>query len=150
MSEPSDKSLRMKILSHPGELGKVRDAVERFALNTGLDEKSAGDVVLALDEALTNIIRHAYNDADDQPIEIEVTRQDEKLSIVLRDYGCVEERSRIRSRDLDDVRPGGLGVHIINECMDSVEYVHAEGGGTRLTMKKSATPKRSREKKNDE
>jgi hypothetical protein len=38
----------------------------------------------------------------------------------------------------------------MNECMDSVEYVHAEGGGTRLTMKKGAVPKRSQEKKNDE
>lgn len=150
MSEPSDRSLRMKILSDPAELGRVRNAVERFALNAGLDEKAAGDVVLALDEALTNIIRHAYKDASDKPIEIEVTRQDEKLNVVLRDYGRVADRSRIKSRDLDDVRPGGLGVHIMNECMDSVEYVPAEGGGTRLTMKKGAVPKRSQEKKNDE
>ena len=149
MSGSPDRSLRMKILSDPAELSRVRSAVERFALDAGFDEKSAGDVILALDEALTNIMRHAYDGVKDQPIEIEVTRQDKKLNVVLRDYGRVEDRSRIRSRDLDDVRPGGLGVYIMNECMDSVEHVPAEGGGTRLTMKKSIVPNRTRKEKND-
>jgi anti-sigma regulatory factor (Ser/Thr protein kinase) len=44
--------------------------------------------------------------------------------------------SSIKSRDLDDLRPGGLGVHIMNSCMDCLEYRRAKGGGTILTMVK--------------
>ena len=63
---------------------------------------------------------------------------DDELSVIVRDYGKVADRSPIHSRDLDDIRPGGLGVHIMHECMDSVEYLPApQGGGTILVMTKN-------------
>ena len=64
------------------------------------------------------------------------------LSGVASDYADVRleesEQARIvyRGRDLDDVRPGGLGVHIMTSCMDCLEFRQAEGGGTILTMVK--------------
>ncbi len=58
------------------------------------------------------------------------------LEIRLRDYGNQVAPEQIRSRDLDDVRPGGLGVHIIQECMDTVEYRPAETGGTLLILQR--------------
>ena len=97
-----------------------------------------GDV--SLDEALANIIKHAYAGADDRPIEVEVTAAGtngvETLQIRLRDYGRSVDPSEIRSRELHDVRPGGLGVHIMNEYMDAVDYTPADGGGTVLTLTK--------------
>ena len=43
---------------------------------------------------------------------------------------------KVSTRDLEDIRPGGLGVHLIEEIMDSVHYEHRDGGGMRLTMRK--------------
>ena len=127
----------IEILSDPAELMRVRQETEAFALDAGLDETCAGRVVLAVDEALTNIIRHAYAGRHDGRIEIAMRASDQEMSIVIRDYGHVVHPAAIRSRDLDDVRPGGLGVHIMRECMDEVSYAPAgDGPGTVLTMSK--------------
>ncbi|HAU38560.1 MAG TPA: hypothetical protein DCX07_12695 [Phycisphaerales bacterium] len=133
--------IRMTVLSVPSHLPVVRAAVEKVCELAGVDEQAIGGVVLSVDEAMTNIIRHAYDGRGDQPIEIELSVTDSaddapRLRICLRDFGRNVAPAEIRSRELDDVRPGGLGVHIMQECMDSVTYEPAEGGGTRLTLTK--------------
>lgn len=140
----TDKPIKLSISSTPQHLRVVRAAAEALCRAIGFDEQSATHVVLSVDEALTNVIRHAYCGAEDQPVDIELAALDasqgEGLRICIRDYGREVDPSEIRSRDLDDVRPGGLGVHIINECMDHMEYRRAEGGGTMLTMIKRLRP----------
>lgn len=131
-----EQTLRMEIRSDPAELKQVRTRAEDFALAAGLSPCEAGRVVLAMDEAITNIIRHAYDGATNCPIEIHLAVRGATLHVTLRDHGRCVPRTCIRSRDLNDVRPGGLGVHIMTECMDSVEYQPAPGGGTTLTMTK--------------
>ena len=132
--------IKLAICSFPGHLPIVRAIMERVCEQIGFDSDTAGSIILSVDEALTNIIKHAYDGAEDRPIEIEITpvsREDgEGLRVRIRDYGTYVSSCEIKSRDLEDVRPGGLGVHIMNECMDSVEYARAEGGGTLLTMLK--------------
>jgi anti-sigma regulatory factor (Ser/Thr protein kinase) len=133
-SESMGRTMRMEIRSDPAELKRVRTEVESFARTMGMTEQCAGKVVLAMDEALTNIIRHAYQGASDRPIEIDLSVRDARLHVTLRDYGKRAPKEKIHSRDLQDVRPGGLGVHIMTECMDSVDYQPAPGGGTKLIM----------------
>jgi len=141
MMLPGGKPIRLCVLSLASHLPVVRAAVQKTCELAGLGAEAAGGVVLGVDEALTNIIRHAYKCAEDRPIEIELAVLDDPgaraLRIRLRDYGCPVDPAEIRSRDLGDVRPGGLGVHIMKKCMDSVEYRQAEGGGTVLTMIKN-------------
>ncbi|MFP4052566.1 MAG: ATP-binding protein [Phycisphaerae bacterium] len=136
------ESIRMHLLSTPWQLGVVRAAVEKICQQVGLDEKASGEVMLGVDEALTNVVRHAYEDAPDQPIDLEIALQSDQaqgqsLRIVIRDHGRQVPLEDIRSRDLADIRPGGLGVHIMQTCMDSVEFHPAEEGGTVLTMIKN-------------
>ena len=118
----------------------VRAAVEKACRMVGFKECIIGRVVLSVDEALANIIKHAYEGDQDQPIKVELrpfrNGDGAGLRVRLRDYGLVVDRSKIKSRDLADVRPGGLGVHIMTDCMDVVEYQPADGGGTLLTMEK--------------
>lgn len=142
MIELLKSPLRLQIASTPTHLPIVRAAVERFAGMVGFDETTSGKIMLAVDEALTNIIKHAYHGRDDRPIEITlrtVAAQPGKqaLRIELRDWGTPAEREDIRSRDLEDIRPGGLGVHIMNSIMDEVQYAPAGDEGTRLMMTKS-------------
>jgi anti-sigma regulatory factor (Ser/Thr protein kinase) len=137
MSEIFDKPIRMQIKSSPAHLPVVRSTVERICQMIGFDDERTSQIVLSVDEALTNVIRHAYQQRDGEPIDIEIDPICEGpggIRIRLRDYGPAVDPSRIRSRDLDDVRPGGLGVHIMGSCMDSLDYAPAEGGGTVLTM----------------
>jgi anti-sigma regulatory factor (Ser/Thr protein kinase) len=136
MSDTTPTNLSMQIRSDPAELGQIRRQMEAIAAGAGLSEEQVARVVLAVDEALTNVIRHAYDGRPDGRINIAIRAGGGELRIVIRDYGRAVDPARIHSRDLDDVRPGGLGVHIMNECMDSVEYSPADGEGTVLTMRK--------------
>ena len=140
------KPVRLTIRSTATHLAIVRAALEKMCEAIGFDADCAGKIILSADEALTNIIRHAYKGADDRPIDIELTPLGEGpprgLRIRIRDYGRHVDPSRIRSRDLHDVRPGGLGVHIMTHCMDELEYRPADGGGTVLTMVKAMPSRR--------
>lgn len=120
----------MELPSNPDTLCVVRNALEQLAQMLGFPDAECRAVVLAVDEALTNIIRHAYQGKADQPIEISFRRiqapQDggrrPALEIVLEDRGIRVDGNKLCGRDLEDVRPGGLGLHFIKESMDAVEF----------------------------
>jgi anti-sigma regulatory factor (Ser/Thr protein kinase) len=145
------RPLEFEIRSSPAHLPIVRAAIEKMCEMLGFDADAAGGVVLSVDEALTNIIKHAYGGNNDQVIQIELTPigdpEPGSLRISLRDFGRQADPEKIKSRSLDDVRPGGLGVHIMNQCMDSVEFTPRPEGGTLLTMTKRIKPAEAPEKK---
>ena len=94
----------------------------------------AGRIVLAIDEACTNIIRHAHG-GEAKPVRMTMERRADRLVFVLIDRGGPCDPGLIRGRPLREVKPGGLGVHIIREVFDVVDYAPAEAG-TRLTLEK--------------
>ena len=96
------------------------------------------DVTLAVDEACQNIIRHAYGGDTDEQIQLEINIQGRWLNLCLRDFAETVNVDNIKPRDLDDVRPGGLGTHFIRELMDEVEFVptnQERGNVLRMTKK---------------
>lgn len=139
-----NRPVKMTIYSAPDQVPIVRAALEKMCELLGFSEEDAGGVILSVDEALANVIKHAYDGDHDRPIEVDLTRVGDEangaLAIRVRDWGRQVDPSEIRGRDLDDIRPGGLGVHIMQKCMDSVEYSPTEGGGTVLTMVKKLLP----------
>lgn len=108
----------------------VRSAVQQFATISGFGEEECRSIVLAVDEALTNVIRHAYGNRPDQAIEVICRRIGAKpsgadragIEFVLVDHGRPADPAELRGRPLGDVRPGGLGTHLIAEIMDDVRY----------------------------
>jgi serine/threonine-protein kinase RsbW len=127
MSELLDQPVVIAIRSVPAHLPVVRSALDRFCELVGFSDEERGLIVLAVDEALTNIIRHAYHGRPDQRIEITLrctkgADGQETLQIQLRDWGEPARPEQFKSRPLQEVRPGGLGVHIMRCCMDNVEY----------------------------
>ena len=135
------KAVKLSILSLPAHLPIVRAAAEKVCQMVGFDELQIGKIVLSIDEALTNVIKHAYGQTEDKPIDVELipTSKPVGLRICVRDYADGVDVTEIRARNVGQMRPGGFGVRIMNECMDSVEYALAPGGGTVLTMIKSIT-----------
>jgi anti-sigma regulatory factor (Ser/Thr protein kinase) len=141
----SGSPIELSVPSDAKELPNVRDAVRGWTTAQGWDEHDIADLVLAVDEALTNVIRHGYGGAAGKPIELSLREVRDGagragVEIVVRDYGRQVPLDRICGRDLDDLRPGGLGVHIIRNVMESAEYSHAKGGGMRLVMRKFPRP----------
>ncbi|MDD4889431.1 MAG: ATP-binding protein [Phycisphaerae bacterium] len=138
----------LRILSDPAYLCVVRAAAERFCLLAGFDAKMAQSIGLALDEALANVIKHGYSGHPNQPIHIDFQMrpasgygahpngEPNELFICVRDYGRQVSASQIASRSLEDIRPGGLGVHIMRSVMDRVEYRKRGVAGMELRMTK--------------
>ncbi|MEL6822570.1 MAG: ATP-binding protein, partial [Calditrichota bacterium] len=94
------------------------------------------EMILAVDEAVANIIRHAYKGADDKPINVFCDVHEDRLQIVLQDFGEEVDTNVVKSRDLDDVRPGGLGVHLIQSVMDEMEFSYSKEEGNKLRLVK--------------
>lgn len=135
------QSLRVTIPSSPDALGKLRSQVEHTASLAGFDAHGCGLIALAVDEALSNVIRHGYLGRADGTIELSVTpTQPPGVTVVIEDRGRTVDPATIQGRDLEDVRPGGLGVHLMREIMDSCQWQPREGGGMRLTMCKALSP----------
>ena len=133
--------IRLSFLSHPRYLDPLRALVREATGLVGLEEEESAKVVLAVQEAMANVIRHCYKDCPDERIDVTFSFTDEQVEIRIDDYGKWVDPSQIKGRDLDDVRPGGLGVHLMRSVMDKVEYKRNEWGGTSLTMIKRAPPK---------
>jgi anti-sigma regulatory factor (Ser/Thr protein kinase) len=106
----------------------VRQAVRGLLDAASVEDQVAGDVLLAVTEACTNVVRHAYRDAS-APGEIEITASSDghRLVIAVRDRGCGLS-PRIDSPGL------GLGLPVIAAVSDRMVVHEADGGGTLVTM----------------
>lgn len=128
------------IRSDPQELPRVREAVRSLCRRVGFGEEDTCRVVLAMDEALANVIKHAYTGRCDLPVALRLELVEEAghrgVRFRVRDFGPRVKPESIVGRPLDDVRPGGLGVHIIRSVMDRVTYEPADGGGMQLELVK--------------
>lgn len=129
-------SLKLAVPSDPQILCVVRSAVACFAALAGFSEQDCRSITLALDETMTNIIRHAYGNRTDQVIELQCRCNEECVEFVLVDRGQSVPPEKIRGRPLDDVRPGGLGTHIIAQIMDQVCYEPVPGGNQWTLVKR--------------
>jgi sigma-B regulation protein RsbU (phosphoserine phosphatase) len=133
----AEKLLALRIPARAERLREVRCAVERAVLAAGGTRENAQDVVIAVDEALQNVIRHAYCGECDEPIELEIERDGDVIVLWLRDHAPAIDPARVKPRPLDEVRPGGLGVHFIRSVMDEASFLPGPGGrGNVLRMTK--------------
>jgi phosphoserine phosphatase RsbU/P len=127
----------IKVPSRPDRLRIVRQMINEAVKLAGFNEQDRGDIVLVVDEALQNVIRHGYSGAEDGEMEINVGTVGEDLVITVRDWAPSVDPSTVKPRDLDDIRPGGLGTHIIREIMDETEFMSPpKDGGNLLRMVK--------------
>jgi anti-sigma regulatory factor (Ser/Thr protein kinase) len=122
--------LMMALYSNPKWLSIVRAAVERLTETLEFKAEHCKSITLAVDEALTNIVRHSYSNRRDQPITMyfrKAQRKQERevqhgLEIILCDRGPASDVTKWRGRPLGEIRPGGLGLHLIHDAMDIVEF----------------------------
>ena len=127
--------LDMVLVSDPQLLCVVRAAIERLTEVVGFSPPECRSITRALDEALANVMRHAYGNRTDQRIEISCShishkhqgREREALEIRVIDWGVAMDPEKLTSRSLDEVKPGGLGLHFIRDSMDIVERSRVEG-----------------------
>lgn len=119
----SDALLELRFRAAARELAPMRAAVKKQVVEAGCNDGTATDIVMAVDEACQNIIRHAYGKQREGDIVLRIESRGDELVFSLLDFAPRVDPTKVKPRDLDDVRPGGLGTFLIQEVMDSAEFV---------------------------
>ncbi len=130
MSQP----IKLSIPSDPKYLGLIRKVLQELLNSHDVPDDTARRLILCVDEACANVIKHSYEGSCDEPIEATFTIEGDDFKVQIRDYGKQCNLDQIKPRSLGDVKPGGLGTHFMNEIMDEVSYCTNRAKGTLLTM----------------
>ena len=144
MTEKSNSdidSIDISIPAKPEFLKIIRAAVSSICEVRGFCREDLSNVILAVDESCSNIIKHAYGGPTEKPIQVKINICKEKFEIYLRDFGKKADHKKIKPRKLDDVRPGGLGVHLIKTVMNEVIYDNSFELGNQLKLVKNIKQK---------
>lgn len=132
---PQRLQIKFAMPSDPRYLPVVRGAIGPLAAAIGWDESECRAIALAIDEALANVIRHAYHSRCDGLIDLECRECADGLEIILLDKGDAPDRSKICAREIGCDQPGGLGTHIIKKVMDRVSYEESPEGNRFVATK---------------
>ena len=133
----------MSMAIFPGRfksLAKISEFVSQFAEEAGLDETATYTVLVAVDEACSNIIEHAYGGEGRGDIKCACDVKDDALTITLCDRGdpfdpvCVPEPDF--NVPLQELKLRGVGLVLIQKIMDEVEFSSTPDGENILTMTK--------------
>jgi anti-sigma regulatory factor (Ser/Thr protein kinase) len=132
---PRRLQMKFAMPSDPRYLPVVRGAIGPLAAAIGWDESECRAITLALDEALANVIRHAYHNCASGLIELECREIADGLEITVLDKGDAPDRSKICAREIGCDQAGGLGTHIIRDVMDKVSYEVSKEGNRFVACK---------------
>lgn len=140
MGKAQQKPERLILLefpAKPGQLRIVRCAVREACDLCGCPPTVAQDLIIALGEACQNIVRHAYSGIENGQASLEILCDNSQLEFLLRDYAPAVEKEQVTPRRPTELKPGGLGLCLIHDVMDEVEYLPVpEGEGNLLRLAK--------------
>ena len=136
-----NKSNKLRVKSKTENLSVVRDFVSENALNAGINLATVENIMLAVDEACTNIIKHAYKSSPEGEIIINIEYSKNKFTITIIDYGKSFEPDRVPLPDLQkyyrEHKVGGLGIYLMRSLMDDVKYTSVPGKYNQVLLSKN-------------
>jgi serine/threonine-protein kinase RsbW len=132
---------QLKVRSKTENLSKIRDFIYRNAASAGFSDESIEDIILAVDEACTNIIKHAYNLDPEGEILVKLMYNSNKLIVEITDFGISFEPEKVPDPDLQKYyqqhKVGGLGMYLMKTLMDEVKYITVPGEYNQVSLVKS-------------
>lgn len=143
---PSYLSSRLRVRAELTNLKLIRDHVEAVAREAGYSDLKVYDLVLAVDEAATNIMMHGYGveaaaartEAEAGVVEVETSLDDAALRVTLRDqappFDPTAAPAQTELPPLGERMPGGLGIFLIRKTMDEVRYRRTPDGWNEFTL----------------
>jgi sigma-B regulation protein RsbU (phosphoserine phosphatase) len=128
----------LEIKSDLNELARVREFTRNFCdrVPAELLDRSRIDLIeLAVNEAVVNIIEHAYRNAPDKPVRIEARLSPDRIEFRLYDWGRSFDPAAVPPPAFDGSKDHGFGIYIIDQAVDEVEYTREEKGRNCATMR---------------
>ncbi len=134
-------SNKILFASSTKNLALLRDFIEAKASDFGFDESTINQIILSVDEACTNIIKHAHNYDAKEQIEVEIKPESGQFKIIMKYKGKGFDPNNLNNPDMNDYfnkfKIGGLGVPIMKKFMNKIEFVHKNSDYNWLTLTKS-------------
>ena len=125
------QKFKLKVPSVTDNLYLIRDFIRRVAEKAGFNNEKQEQIALAVDEACTNVIKHAYKFDARRLIDISIHVDREKIKITITDKGRGFDSSKLKDPDLKaymkESRHGGLGIYLIKTLMDDVRFEFKPG-----------------------
>lgn len=135
-----NKTGELRVKSRTENLSEIRDFVSLNALDAGIPEATVEKIILAVDEACTNIIKHAYKQSPEGEIIIKVEYDKERFTVTIIDYGNSFDPDKVPLPDLQkyyrEHRVGGLGMYLMKSLMDDVTYTSVPGKYNQVLLSK--------------
>ena len=126
MSETAhlDHSEKKAFLVNSSSLKEVRNFCREVFEKLQIQQDLKDELVLAIAEAAQNIVKHAFKNSADvnELMVVEISCENNKLQIAFYDRGTPVDPKKVKHREIDNVKPGGLGTFFIQEIMDAVEF----------------------------
>jgi len=124
-------SLTLHLQNRIAEVARLVDAVESFGTHAGLSPDLTYRLTLSLDEIVSNVIRHGYSDTNDHVVEVRLSVHDGVVTSVIEDDGHPYDPRESPEPDLsmpvEQRGPGGLGIFLVKQMMDSIDYARRDG-----------------------
>ena len=128
----------LKVASKTENLGRIRAFVRELSLKAGFSLDAAGQIELAVDEACTNVIRHAYKHNGRRMVELTAFLDEEKIEIIVSDNGGGFNIAKVRKPDIREYasksKKGGLGIHMMRSLMDEVSFSMQPGKKNHVSL----------------
>jgi sigma-B regulation protein RsbU (phosphoserine phosphatase) len=124
VSKQTKKLAEIRFKSRSAELQQVRNLVRTTTTRKGCTPEVVDLFVLAVDEACANVITHGYGRDYTGDIILEILYSQGELIFRLTDFAKPVDVATVKSRDLNVIRPGGLGVHFIKKIMDNYTFLN--------------------------
>lgn len=142
------KDVKINVPAINEYLEAIRNFIEHLPSVKSMDPQERYNLLLAVEEASENVIKHAYDEPTKGDIEIDICTDDEKITVIVSDRGKgFIPREKVDWEHLTELRVGGLGIYIIEKLMDKVNYqIDKEKGGTKIKMIKYFNGKKAKEK----
>ncbi len=135
------KTYKLKVKSNTENLSLIRDFVSKAAVDAEIEPDIIENIILAVDEACTNIIKHAYKSFPDGEIIIKTKSTLKHFKVSITDYGKSFEPKTIPIPDLQkyykEKRVGGLGMYLMKTLMDEVKYLSVPGKYNEVLLTKN-------------
>ncbi|NOY77234.1 MAG: ATP-binding protein [Calditrichaeota bacterium] len=130
------QSIKIEFDGSPELLRVVRACISEFGLNRGFNSQEIYDMNLSVNEVCANIMEHVYGWDAESKITIRIKADAEGITIWVRDYGESKDPTQFKSRNLNEMEGSGLGIFLVNELMDEVQYNNEINEGNEIIMKK--------------
>ncbi|MCD6167260.1 ATP-binding protein [bacterium] len=135
-------------------LGQIRDFVGEIARKAGFTEEYVNKIQIAVDEACTNVVQHAYKGMIPKDIDVLVEVNSDKLTVTVSDQGRGFDPHSFPPLDMNayfaNLKRGGLGIYLIHMLMDEVEFMINPGRKNSVRMVKFLHPVESSERKQNQ